>query len=401
MKRKVTFLTTIGRAFAAFVMVPALAICIGACSDDDNNLDPNEIKDLPGTVNVADSEAENTATLTFQAASSWTAAYADDDSKWFTFAPESGNAGAVTITITAPYNEGVANTGKLTIKHGTTTYTVTINQKAGKPDVAVWEKKGLLETLFAPDPYNATAENPAKYVINVTTMQDYETLDEAPFEVMAFYADAQGTPTDSLINWVKASVVEGSPAAKDGKQLEVAVDTFVVNIKNSVTLTENRYAYFSIVPRGTKKADMFNGKEMKAEFLAMGTSIEQERYKISYIGNGMVTTTPPDDGSTPSTFTTFPVTANCKYILGSGMGIADDHPDMKWWNYTTNAAGTELTITIDFAVPRATTPPTAECSANQGFYIDRGPNMKPIKFFGARGLPMPFSIFYTRSQIFN
>lgn len=402
MKKRTTFLTTINRALVALIMIPALAICIGACSDDDDTTptDLNEIKDLPGSVNVTDNQAENTAALTFKAASSWTAAYADEDSKWFTFAPESGNAGDVTITITAPYNDSAANTGKLTIKHGTATYTVTINQKAGKPDVAAWEKDGLLQTLFAPDPYNATADRPATYAINVTTTQDYATLDKAPFEIMTFYADDRGTPTDSLIYWVKVNIADGSPAAKDGKKLEVVVDTIAVDLNPSklVNSMQKRFTYFCIVPRGTNKADMFNGKEMKDEYKAMGTSIEQDGYRISYpMGTGMIMTVPPDNGSNPSTSGTIQVTANCKYGLAPGMGVPDSHPNLEWWSYSVNTEGTELTITIDFTKPRATTPPTTMCSANQVLCIDRGPNMKAIPLMGNR-VPTPIMIVYTRDQ---
>lgn len=397
MKRKVTFLTTIGRAFAAFVMVPALAMSIGACSDDDNNLDPNEIKDLPGTVNLKDSDAENTATLTFHASSSWTAAYADDDSKWFTFSPESGNAGDVTITITALYNEGAANTGKLTINHGTNTYTVTINQKAGKPDVAAWDKDGLLQTMFAPDPYNATDTTPAKYVINVTTMQDYATLDNAPFEIMTFYADNTGTPTDSLISWVKVKIADGSPAAKDGKQLEVAVDTFAVNINKLYETTQNRYAYLCIVPRGTDKADMFNGEEMKAEYLAMGTSMEQERYKISYTGTSNFSILDENIGVIPKSTNIITVTSNCKFICETMM---DTQSSLNWWTRTIDPTNKTITFTADIAKLRTLplAPPFLQASAqsSSALYVDRGPNMKPLPT-ARLAFPMGFS--YARSIV--
>lgn len=93
MKNKLSWLLTI-------------VLCIGlmACSKDDNEpsiLIPGEFTD------ITLAEGVNTQTITFEANQSWSAAIKDTkaiEASWLTVSPESGNAGKVTLTISAGDN---------------------------------------------------------------------------------------------------------------------------------------------------------------------------------------------------------------------------------------------------------------------------------------------------------
>lgn len=277
---------------AAFVL-PAFLFFTASCSDDDDPapVDLNTITNLPGTVSLTADQVTNTATLKFTALSDWEAS-SNENPQWFTFEPKKGTAGEVTINITAPYNEGVAKTGKLTIKHGTNTYSVNINQTVGKPDVAVWDetnRTNLLQTSFAPDPYNATEEHPSTFILKLTSKKDYATLEDAPFEIFTFYTDEANhhfEAVDSLVEWVEFKIAENSPAASAGKEILLTVkpheqfDSTVVVDEHQVSRTtyfmNKRYVYITIVPKGTQRNDMFADGSLKEEY--KGITIEQLPY---------------------------------------------------------------------------------------------------------------------------
>lgn len=292
MKKGTTLFRKFSRMFAAFLIVPALSFVAVSCSDDDDNTtDPNELKDMPGSVTLAAGEAENTATLKFTANLAWEAAYANEESKWFSFSPASGTAGNATITLSAPYNDGAAKTGKLTIKHGTKTYDVTINQSAGQPDLAQWNPEDLLTYEFlAPDAYNATDEMPIEFTFTVTTKQDYTTLDEAPFKILAFYTDqTQGyAATDSIVDWVEFKIADNSPAAQEGKKIVLTAKpheefTPYEGDRGAILYHMNpRNAFITIVPKDTEVKDMFTNGVLKEEYT--GKAIEQQTYSLSHSG---------------------------------------------------------------------------------------------------------------------
>lgn len=385
-------MTKISRAMATLLLVPALTFSFVSCSDDDEGPDPNVITNLPGTATLTATEASNTATIKFTALSAWEAGYANEASNWFTFTPASGAAGDITITIAAPYNDGAAKTGTLTLKHGTNTYNVVITQGAGKPEIPEWDadnKEVLLQSSFAPDPYNATEEMPSTFTLKVKTIQDYTTIEEAPFEIMTFAADREGTPKDSLITWVKVTVAENSPASKDGKLLEMAIDTIDVDVNNSKNNTDNRYAYVCIVPKGTDKADMFANGAMKEEYLKMGTSIEQENYKLTYDGtiNIIATDMGPNSPNQPATSASVTISSNCKFKASV---FNDSHPELEnWW--ALNISGNDLTISYDIKKVRTIGMGT-QATLNAVLVIDRGENLKPITL---KNQP-PFAIMYTK-----
>lgn len=382
----------ISRTMATLLLVPALTFSFVSCSDDDEGPDPNVITNLPGTATLTATEASNTTTIKFTALSAWEAGYANEASNWFTFTPASGAAGDITITIAAPYNDGAAKTGTLTLKHGTNTYNVVITQGAGKPEIPEWDadnKEALLQSSFAPDPYNATEEMPSTFTLKVKTIQDYTTIEEAPFEIMTFAADREGTPKDSLITWVKVTVAENSPAPKDGKLLEMAIDTIDVNVTDSRKNTDNRYAYVCIVPKGTDKADMFANGAMKDEYLEMGTSIEQQNYKLSYEGsiNLMPTDMGPDSPLQPTTSASVTISGNCKYKVSV---MNDSHPSLEnWWSI--NSSDDILTISCDLSKLRTLSTGT-QATFNAALHIDRGENLKSIML---KNQP-PFAIMYMK-----
>lgn len=368
----------ISRTMATLLLVPALTFSLVSCSDDDEGPDPNVITNLPGTATLTATEASNTATIKFTALSAWEAGYANEASNWFTFTPASGAAGDITITIAAPYNDGAAKTGTLTLKHGTNTYNVVITQSAGKPEIPEWNadnKKALLQSSFAPDPYNATEEMPSTFTLKVKTIQDYTTIEEAPFEIMTFAADREGTPKDSLITWVNVTVAENSPAPKDGKLLEMAIDTIDVNVTDSRKNTDNRYAYVCIVPKGTDKADMFANGAMKDEYLEMGTSIEQQNYILRYDPNVLQLNVTDYGIQDPTTSGSVTISSNCKYkifVMSDNQSALDN-----WWNV--NISDNMLTLSYDLIKVR-TLSMAGQASATLQLLIDRGEDLKPIPF---------------------
>lgn len=366
------------RTMATLLLVPALTFSFVSCSDDDEGPDPNVITNLPGTATLTATEASNTTTIKFTALSAWEAGYANEDSNWFTFTPASGAAGDITITIAAPYNDGAAKTGTLTLKHGTNTYNVAITQDAGKPEIPEWDadnKKALLHSSFAPDPYNATEEMPSTFTLKVKTIQDYTTIEEAPFEIMTFAADREGTPKDSLITWVKVTVAENSPAPKDGKLLEMAIDTIDVNVTDSRKNTDNRYAYVCIVPKGTDRADMFANGAMKDEYLEMGTSIEQQNYILRYAPNVLQLNVTDYGIQDPTTSGSVTISSNCKYKI---FVMSDNQSALgNWWNV--NISDNMLTLSYDLIKVR-TLSMAGQASATLQLLIDRGEDLKPIPF---------------------
>lgn len=368
----------ISRAMATLLLVPALTFSFVSCSDDDESPDPNVITNLPGTATLTATEASNTATIKFTALSAWEAGYANEDSNWFTFTPASGAAGDITITIAAPYNDGAAKTGTLTLKHGTNTYNVAITQDAGKPEIPEWDadnKEALLQSSFAPDPYNATEEMPSTFTLKVKTIQDYTTIEEAPFEIMTFAADREGTPKDSLITWVKVTVAENSPAPKDGKLLEMAIDTIDVNVTDSRKNTDNRYAYVCIVPKGTDRADMFANGAMKDEYLEMGTSIEQQNYILRYDPNVLQLNVTDYGIQDPTTSGSVTISSNCKYKI---FVMSDNQSALgNWWNVS--ISDNMLTLSYDLIKVR-TLSMAGQASATLQLLIDRGEDLKPIPF---------------------
>lgn len=368
----------ISRTMATLLLVPALTFSFVSCSDDDEGPDPNVITNLPGTATLTATEASNTATIKFTALSAWEAGYANEASNWFTFTPASGAAGDITITITAPYNDGAAKTGTLTLKHGTNTYNVVITQGAGKPEIPEWDadnKEALLQSSFAPDPYNATEEMPSTFTLKVKTIQDYTTIEEAPFEIMTFAADREGTPKDSLITWVNVTVAENSPAPKDGKLLEMAIDTIDVNVTDSRKNTDNRYAYVCIVPKGTDRADMFANGAMKDEYLEMGTSIEQQNYILRYDPNVLQLNVTDYGIQDPTTSGSVTISSNCKYKI---FVMSDNQSALgNWWNV--NISDNMLTLSYDLIKVR-TLSMAGQASATLQLLIDRGEDLKPIPF---------------------
>lgn len=368
----------ISRAMATLLLVPALTFSFVSCSDDDEGPDPNVITNLPGTATLTATEASNTTTIKFTALSAWEAGYANEASNWFTFTPASGAAGDITITIAAPYNDGAAKTGTLTLKHGTNTYNVVITQGAGKPEIPEWDadnKEALLQSSFAPDPYNATEEMPSTFTLKVKTIQDYTTIEEAPFEIMTFAADREGTPKDSLITWVKVTVAENSPASKDGKLLEMAIDTIDVNVTDSRKNIDNRYAYICIVPKGTDKADMFANGAMKEEYLKMGTSIEQQNYVLRYDPTVLQLNVTDMGVQEPTTSGSVTISSNCKYktfVMSDNQSALEN-----WWNI--NISDNILTLSYDLVKVR-TLPMPGQASATIQLIIDRGEKLKPIPF---------------------
>lgn len=392
MKTTTTFFKRVARKFTTLFMVPAIALFTLSCSDDDDEkVDPNVINNLPGTVSLTADQVANTATLQFSAGTDWTASYANTESEWFTFTPENGKAGEITITLSAPYNDGAAKSGKLTIKHGTNTYSVTINQVAGKPDVATWDatnKEGFLQTVFAPDPYNATEENPVSYTLKINSKKDYTTLDEAPFDMLAFYANSEGEPTDSLVHWINISIAENSPVASEGKLLQVTIDTIDVNITDSRKNTENRYAYVCFVPKGTDKASMFSNGVMKDEFKAMGTSTEQTNYKISHdLSLPMLSYTDMAGQEPEYTSLTATISGNCKFKVAK---FSDDQSDLNWCYC--NIDGQKITYGYDLEKVRNGLTMGGQASAMYMLQIDRGENLKPIQCKHTT----PFSIMYMK-----
>ena len=379
----------ISRTMATLLLVPALTFSFVSCSDDDEGPDPNVITNLPGTATLTATEASNTTTIKFTALSAWEAGYANEASNWFTFTPASGAAGDITITIAAPYNDGAAKTGTLTLKHGTNTYNVVITQGAGKPEIPEWDadnKEALLQSSFAPDPYNATEEMPSTFTLKVKTIQDYTTIEEAPFEIMTFAADREGTPKDSLITWVKVTVAENSPAPKDGKLLEMAIDTIDVDVNNSKNNTDNRYAYVCIVPKGTDRADMFANGAMKDEYLKMGTSIEQQNYVLRY--EPMVQMQILDFGTTdPETSAKVTISSNCKYKISV---MADTRPELEnWWSFE----NTDNILTISYDLTKVRTlAKNQQAQVTLILMIDRGQDLKPILF----NKQPPFMINYAK-----
>lgn len=366
------------RTMATLLLVPALTFSFVSCSDDDEGPDPNVITNLPGTATLTATEASNTTTIKFTALSAWEAGYANEESNWFTFTPASGAAGDITITIAAPYNDGAAKTGTLTLKHGTNTYNVAITQDAGKPEIPEWDadnKKALLHSSFAPDPYNAAEEMPSTFTLKVKTIQDYTTIEEAPFEIMTFAADREGTPKDSLITWVKVTVAENSPAPKDGKLLEMAIDTIDVNVTDSRKNTDNRYAYVCIVPKGTDRADMFANGAMKDEYLEMGTSIEQQNYILRYAPNVLQLNVTDYGIQDPTTSGSVTISSNCKYKI---FVMSDNQSALgNWWNV--NISDNMLTLSYDLIKVR-TLSMAGQASATLQLLIDRGEDLKPIPF---------------------
>ena len=387
MKKKNFILRKFSQVFTTCLMIPALSFMAASCSDDDDKPDPNEISDLTGTVTLAANEAENTTTLTFTARSAWEASPSNEESKWFSFTPASGAAGNATITISAPYNDAAAKTGKLTIKHGTKNYEVTVNQSAGTPDVAIWDaenKTGLLQTSFAQDSYNATEEMPISYTIKLTSKKDYSTLEEAPFKILAFEADNQGTPTSTEINWIHAKIAENSPASKDGKLVEIILDSIPVNVANFKG-GDDRYAYICVVPKDTEITAMFNNGAMKDEYLNMGTSIEQKNYILNY--DNILQIMAMDMGtSDPQTSGTSTITANCKYKVEPS---SDTQSALEWW--TLKVENNVVTISYDLAKVRTLSMGTG-ATVNFSIIIDRGENLQPIL---SKKQP-PYSIMYNK-----
>lgn len=286
MKKRTLFFKKFNRMLAAALMVPALTFFV-ACSDDDNDAagDPNTIANMPGTLALAAEGSPVTANLAFVANSAWEASSEDT---WFEFTPKSGQAGNVTITVTTTYNLGATKTGTLTIKHGTQTYTVKISQN-GKPDLAIWEPEGLGQVEFAPDPYNATEEMPASFELVVKTNNDYKTLEEAPYQIMTFAIDEAYNPIqDQQIDWVEFKIADNSPVASEGKKIVVSVkphEEFRAGEKPNQFFMDNRYAYITIVPKGTEVADMFDKGVIKEEY--EGTSIQQNAYQLSHSGENL------------------------------------------------------------------------------------------------------------------
>lgn len=281
MKKRTLFFKKFNRMLAAALMVPALTFFV-ACSDDENDAtgDPNTIANMPGTLALAAEGSPVTANLSFVANSAWEASSEDT---WFEFTPKSGQAGNVTITVTTTYNLGATKTGTLTIKHGTQTYTVKISQN-GKPDLAIWEPEDLYDvSAFAPDPYNVTEEMPASFEFTVKTNNDYKTLEEAPYQIMVFAVDQDYEPIkDQQIDWVEFKIAENSPVASEGKKIVLSVKpheefTTIEKDNGVVTQMNDRYAYITIVPKGTEVDAIFNADgTIKEEYT--GASIEQKAY---------------------------------------------------------------------------------------------------------------------------
>lgn len=384
MKKRTTFLSKMSRVFAALLLLPAFGFLAVSCSDDEEKKDPNIIENLPGTVTITAGEASNTATLSFEALSDWSLSYVNEDSEWFTFTPENGAPGKATITFTAPYNDGAAKVGKLTLKHGTSTYTIVVNQAAGKPDMPTWDKEALKVMTFAPDAYNTTTEMPISYTISVKTIQDYSTLEEAPFDILVFSADEMGTPIDSLVDWAKIKIADNSPLANDGKKLEMTLDTIAID---GLILTKNnpRYAFICMVPKGTDKTTMFDKDgEMKDEYKAMGTSIEQKNYSVSFTGekSQMIM---DQDPSVTSTTITRDFASNCKYIIAY-----QDPADAAY--ISSSVTDNILTMVVNHTALRAVIPFSENKSMLVKFYIDRGPNFAPVEVRTQPGM----SIFYIK-----
>lgn len=290
MKKRISIMKKVSRVFATFLMVPAIAFFAVSCSDDDDDngsgggnggKDINEIIDLStDPVSLTADNTTNTKTFTFTAQTAWEAAYADEASEWFTFSPDKGAAGDMTITVSAPYNEGAAKEGKIVIKHGTKKYEVTIKQVTGQPDLAQWNKNDILLLEFAPDPYNATENMPSTTTFKITTKQDYTAPEEAPFKIIAFEADENFKPTTTLAEWVKFNIAEEPSVANEGKVWEATVDTIAINWEAPLT-GDDRIAYICIVPQETEVEDMFTNGIMKEEYLAMGTSLLQKYYSVN------------------------------------------------------------------------------------------------------------------------
>lgn len=304
MKKRISILKKVSRVFATFLMVPAIAFFAVSCSDDDDDngsgggnggKDINEIIDLPtDPVSLTADNTTNTTTFTFTAQTTWEAAYADEASEWFTFSPDKGAAGDMTITVSAPYNEGAAKEGKIVIKHGTKRYEVTVKQVAGQPDLAQWNPQDLGAVDFAPDAYNSTEEMPVELTFTVTNKQDYATLEDAPFEIFTFYTDEDlhYVPTDSIVNWVEFRIAEDSPAAKEGKKITLTVkphEEFTItnhetqnNHIQKLYSMADRFAYITIAPKGTKVEDIFSDGAIKDDY--KGMAIRQVRYNLSHDG---------------------------------------------------------------------------------------------------------------------
>lgn len=332
MKKRTLFFKKLNRMLAAAFMVPALTFFV-ACSDDDNNDagDPNTIANMPGTLELAAEGSPVTANLAFVANSAWEASSEDT---WFEYTPKSGQAGNVTITVTTTFNLGATKTGTLTIKHGTKTYDVKISQN-GKPDLAIWEPEDLYDVdAFAPDPYNATEEMPASFEFTVKTNNDYKSLEEAPYQIMVFAANKDNNYEpikDQQIDWVEFKIAENSPVASEGKKIVLSVkphEEFTTIEQNGGILTQmnDRYAYITIVPKGTEVDAIFNEDgTIKEEYT--GASIEQKAYtgkfgnmpaivldwavlesgELSQISSMMGTTNPTKIQVTTGNFTKFEI----------------------------------------------------------------------------------------------
>ena len=332
---------TFSRIFTAFLMIPAIGFVTMSCSDDDDEQDPNLIGNLPASVTLTANETENISNLKFTANLAWEAAYTNEESQWFSFTPKSGTAGEANIQISAPYNESAAKTGKLTIKHGTNSYEITINQSAGQPDLAQWNPQDLGACeFFAQDPFNATTDKPIELTFKVTTKQDYETLDEAPFDIYAFFTDADHAykATNTQVDWVEFKIAENSPAANEGKKITLTVkphDEFGTTTTpggTTVSTMNNRYAFITIAPKGTQVQDMFVDGELKEEY--EGYAIGQLAYSIAYSGNSMLTIGMPMMGDDNFDITSMNF-KNVDFQFYAATDATHETP-LNWLTYTNN-----------------------------------------------------------------
>lgn len=373
MKKRTLFFKKFNRMLAAALLVPALTFFV-ACSDDDNNDagDPNTIANMPGTLELAAEGSPVTANLAFVANSAWEASSEDT---WFEFTPKSGQAGNVTITVTTTYNLGATKTGTLTIKHGTKTYTVKLSQN-GKPDLAIWEPEDLYDvSAFAPDPYNATEAIPASFEFTVKTNNDYKTLEEAPYQIMVFAADENYEPIkDQQIDWVEFKIAENSPVASEGKKIVLSVKPHE-EFRESTTnqgqfFMDDRYAYITIVPKGTEVDDMFENGAIKEEYA--GASIQQDAYKGDFnrqqatvlwmVMNGMIM---------PSGTTT----VNPTNIKIEGANYANsyrvDMPEVDWLTTEIDNSTVTITLHIEKLAPSQNT-------TTLGLKVYRGEDLEPL-----------------------